>query len=89
MPEIPIPDVTGWPQALAFLGILGYLGWKAWLDSGRTKQTNEKVAGMEKTLTENNGGSSVKDQLDRIEKGLDDVGKRVTVLEQRRGFFGR
>lgn len=94
MPEIP--NVDSWMQVVAFLGILGYLAFKAWLDSGRVKRTAEKVDTLESTLTTTNGGSHVKDQLNRIEKGLtsvqDEVGKvgdRVTVLEQRRGFFGR
>ena len=79
MPEFP--DVTGWPQALLGLGILAYLAWKAWLDSGRTKQTNETVNALEQTLTTNNGGGNVKDQLDRIEGGLGELGERVTALE--------
>lgn len=88
MPEFPVPDVSGWPQALVVLGILAYLAWKAWLDSGRTKETNEKVNTLEATLTTTNGGSHVKDQLNRIEATVDqvqqDVGavsERVTVLE--------
>lgn len=79
MPEFP--DVTGWPQALLGLGILAYLAWKAWLDSGRAKQTNETVNALEQTLTTNNGGGNVKDQLDRIEGGLGELGERVTALE--------
>ena len=86
MPEFP--DVTGWPQALLGIGILAYLAWKAWLDSGRTKQTNETtkqtnetVNALEQTLTTNNGGGNVKDQLDRIEGGLGELGERVTALE--------
>lgn len=88
MPDFPIPDVSGWPQALVVLGILAYLAWKAWLDSGRTKDTNEKVNALEATantleatLTTTNGGSHVKDQLNRIEAKVGDVDSRVTALE--------
>lgn len=81
MPDFPIPDVSGWPQALVVLGILAYLAWKAWLDSGRTKETNTKVTALEATLTTTNGGSHVKDQLNRIEDKVDGVDTRVTALE--------
>lgn len=89
MPDFPVPDVTGWPQAFVVLGILGYLAWKAWLDSGRTKKTADTVNALEATLTTTNGGSHVKDQLNRIEAKVDGVDSRVTVLEERRGWLRR
>lgn len=95
MPDFPLPDVSGWPQAGVALGILAYLAWKAWLDSGRAKDTNAKVNALEATantleatLTTTNGGSHVKDQLNRIEDKVgavetkvDGVDSRVTALE--------
>ena len=55
-----------WVQvgALLVLGLIG-LGFK-WLGN-RTKEGNEDVAKILKTLTTNNSGSHVKDSLDRIE----------------------
>lgn len=55
--------------------------------------TNRKVKEVQKTLTTNNGGSTVKDQNDRIEKKLDDhlewsenfvrnVDERLLVIER-------
>lgn len=55
--------------------------------------TNKKVKEVQKTLTTNNGGSTVKDQNDRIEKKLDDhlewsenfvrnVDERLLVIER-------
>lgn len=79
MPEIP--DVQTWMQVVVFLAILGYLAFRAWLDAGRTKETHQKVNALQATLTTNNGGSHVKDQLDRIEGSLGDLGDRVTALE--------
>ena len=49
MPDIPVPDVAGWPQLGAFVAVLAYLAWKAWLDSGRAKDTNAKVSTLEAT----------------------------------------
>lgn len=83
MPDFPIPDVSGWPQALVVLGILAYLAWKAYLDSGRTKDTNEKVNALESTLTTTNGGSHVKDQLNRIETKVGDVETKVDGVDSR------
>lgn len=79
MPEFP--TATSWMQVAVVVAVLAYLAFKAWLDSGRTKQTNATVHALEKTLTTNNGGGNVKDQLDRIEGGLGDLGERVTALE--------
>lgn len=87
MPDFP--TATSWMQVVVVVAVLAYLAFKAWLDSGRTKQTNEKVTAMERTLTTTNGGSHVKDQLNRIEASVGELGGRVTVLEERRGFFRR
>lgn len=68
-----IPDpttISTWPQAvvtivliLAILvvpSVLSYLG-------------NQRIKAVERSLTTNNGGSHVKDQLDRIEESQDEL----------------
>lgn len=59
-----------WEQITALLIIVtGGIVWK-WLSSmsSRQKATGETVDQIKSTLTTNNGGSHIKDQLDRIEK---------------------
>lgn len=57
----------------------------AWVQARRSASAVNEV---KKTLTTNNGGSHIKDALDRIERGqadqavvLDDLAARVTTLE--------
>lgn len=59
-----------WEQITALLIIVtGGIVWK-WLSSmsSRQKATGETVDQIKSTLTTNNGGSHIKDQLDRIEE---------------------
>ena len=59
-----------WEQIAALLIIVsGGITWK-WLSAvnARQKSTGDAVDEIKKTLTTNNGGSHIKDQLDRIEK---------------------
>ena len=59
-----------WEQITALLIIVtGGIAWK-WLSSmsSHQKATGETVDQIKSTLTTNNGGSHIKDQLDRIEK---------------------
>lgn len=59
-----------WVQIAALMILVsGGITWK-WLSSVQVKQkeTGETVDEIKKTLTTNNGGSHIKDQLDRIEK---------------------
>ena len=59
-----------WIQIAALLIIVsGGITWK-WLSTMDVKQkeTGEMVDEIKKTLTTTNGGSHIKDQLDRIEK---------------------
>lgn len=59
-----------WVQIAALLIIIsGGVTWK-WLSTvdARQKATGETVDQIKSTLTTNNGGSHIKDQLDRIEK---------------------
>lgn len=87
--ETPSPiDVHEWTQVVAFLGFLVVC---VALPSVITLLSNRRVKGIEQTLTTNNGGSTIKDALDRIEGKLDDHGTRLAQLEQqkgRRGLFG-
>lgn len=58
-----------WIQIAALLIIVsGGVTWK-WLSTvgAKQKETGETVDEIKKTLTTNNGGSHIKDQLDRIE----------------------
>lgn len=81
MPEFP--TATSWMQVAVVVAVLAYLAFKAWLDSGRTKDTNEKVNALESTLTTTNGGSHVKDQLNRIETKVGDVETKVDGVDSR------
>ena len=59
-----------WVQIAALLIIIsGGITWK-WLSTvgARQKETGDTVDEIKKTLTTSNGGSHIKDQLDRIEK---------------------
>ena len=59
-----------WEQITALLIIVtGGIIWK-WLSAmnSRQKATGETVDQIKSTLTTNNGGSHIKDQLDRIEE---------------------
>lgn len=82
--------VESWPQAAVALGVIcAFAIWPgvlAWLNSRKASnntadiqkkihENNETTDVIKKTLTENNGGSHVKDQLDKIEnavEGLED-----------------
>ena len=59
-----------WIQIAALLIIVsGGVTWK-WLSTvgAKQKETGDTVDEIKKTLTTNNGGSHIKDQLDRIEE---------------------
>ena len=59
-----------WVQVAALVVLVtGGISWK-WLSTMKTDQeaTSKVVDDIKKTLTTNNGGGHVKDQLDRIEK---------------------
>lgn len=76
MSDVPSPiEVTSWPQVAALLilaaafviipAVLNYLSSRP----------------IKKTLTQNNGGSSVKDYLDRIEARLDRIEGTTTTTD--------
>lgn len=85
MNDVPSPiEVTSWPQVaalgilLAFLAvpqIIGYLTTSRIARGARdgANAAAETVSEVKQTLTENNGGSSIKDYLDRLEAGLAEV----------------
>ena len=59
-----------WVQIAALMILVsGGITWK-WLSTfgAKQKETGETVDEIKKTLTTNNGGGHIKDQLDRIEK---------------------
>lgn len=61
---------TNWVQVAAlFIIVAGgiIIMWFRQLDA-RAKATSQAVDKIEKTLTTNNGGSHIKDQLDRLEQ---------------------
>lgn len=82
MSDVPSPiEVTSWPQVaalaliLAFMAIPSLIGYLTTSRNAREAKNNasaanETAAEVKQTLTENNGGSSVKDYLDRLEEGL-------------------
>lgn len=84
--------IVSWPQAVVALGVIVALSIVpavlGWLNTRQARATSQRV---EDTLTTNNGGSHVKDSLDRIETGLSLLGTRVTRLEneQRRRWWRR
>jgi len=49
----------------------------------KTEKVSTKASEVHDTLLANNGGSSIKDQLDRIEHKTDNLDSRVTVIDQR------
>jgi hypothetical protein len=68
-----------WPTALVLVvflicvlvvpSVLTYLG-------------NKQVKAVRTSLEENNGGSSVRDALDRIERGMGNLDQRLAKVEQ-------
>lgn len=80
-PQIPVPtDVTTWPSALVTIVMMVLvLG----LPSVLTYLGNKKTKAVARTLTENNGGSSVRDALDRIESAQAEQGAALVTLAAR------
>lgn len=73
-----IGDVNSPEQAVvAVVIVLGLLVWPGVL----TLLAGKRSKDVRDTLTKNNGGSTVKDQLDRIERHLESVDQRLTALE--------
>lgn len=82
MDQLPdLPDTSGidnpWQALVLVVLILAVLV----VPSVLTVLGNARVKRVETTLTKNNGGSSNKDQFDRIEQKLDGLAERVTALE--------
>jgi Tfp pilus assembly protein FimT len=101
---VDIGSVVNWPQAsvvvVFILAVIVWPGFAGWLNSRKAKESAQRT---ETSLTTNNGGSTTKDQLDRIEKTLQAhvewsggwtaaMDERVTKLEAkpaRRRLFSR
>ena len=74
-----------WIQIAALLIIVsGGITWK-WLSTvgAKQKETGDTVDEIKKTLTTSNGGSHIKDQLDRIEKVQLDQAKLMAADSQK------
>ena len=74
-----------WIQIAALLIIVsGGITWK-WLSTvgAKQKETGDTVDEIKKTLTTNNGGGHIKDQLDRIEKVQLEQAKLMAADSQR------
>ena len=81
--DTPLPDptqITSWPSALVTVVLLILvLG----LPSVLTYLGNRQTRAVARTLDERNGGSSVRDSLDRIEAAQHATGRHLTVLADR------
>lgn len=76
MKDVPSPiEVTNWPQVVALVALLAaFVVIPALLNHLSNRP-------IKNTLTKNNGGSSVKDYLDRIEARQINQDKRLAALE--------
>lgn len=88
--ETPIPttqDVTSWPQALVavvtILAVVALPSFLAYRANTRAKTAAATGEAALTTLTQTNGGSTVKDSLNRIEDTLADTLLRLVGLEDR------
>lgn len=79
-------QIDTWPRAAVMITFVAAFVILRWL-----KSTKSDVKEIKNTLTNNNGGSHVKDSLDRIEadqqtqiQHLNDLSERVSVLETRK-----
>lgn len=78
MPEIDFNVILTWPQAVvAMFLIFAFMIWPG----VQAQLARRETQAVKKTLTENNGGGSVKDALDRIEESVTSNGRRLTHLE--------
>lgn len=66
--------VNGWQALVIIVLVFAVLIWPGIISMLNRRSMKD----IKKTLTENNGGSSVKDQMDRIEKVQGEQGKKLT-----------
>lgn len=81
-----LTQIDTWPRAAVMITAI-----VAFVILRRSKTTRDDVKTIKKTLTSNNGGSHIKDALDRIEadqqkqiEQLNGLATRVTSLEVRK-----
>ena len=67
--------VNPWQALVVVVLIFAVLIWPS-------MSARQSVRRVEKTLTENNGGSTVKDAMDRIEKVQAEQGKKLATLDE-------
>lgn len=84
MEHVNIAQIINWPQAIvAIVLILVLLVWPgimAWIQAKRSAVAVNKV---HETMTNPNGGDSVKDALNRIEQRQEDQGLALAGLGER------
>lgn len=82
--DVPeISEVLTWPQAIfGAVIVLAVLVVPQVLSYLSSRQVRSAAQQVQSTLTTNNGGSTVKDQLDRIEDKVDGALGRIDRLEQ-------
>lgn len=67
MSALDLVDVAiPWPTAIVIVAVLSIPQLGGWISAARAGQASRRAV---QTLTTNNGGSHVRDQLDRIEGG--------------------
>ena len=71
-------ELTSGETTYAYISLS--IGVLAWLNSKNSRSATQDI---KTTLTENNGGGSVKDALDRIEEHLSRTDKRLTGIEKK------
>lgn len=81
---VQVGEVVSWPQAFVgiviILALVVWPGVLAWLN---TKNSRSATQDIKTTLTQNNGGGSVKDALDRIEAHQAKTDRRLTAIEKK------
>lgn len=80
MEHVNIAEIITWPQAIVAVVLLVWPGVAAWVQAKRSAVTVDKV---HKSMTTNNGGSHVKDALDRIEGRQEEQSQTLTDLTER------
>lgn len=87
--QLPDPSgVTTWPQAVVFITIVAAVAvvpsMFAYLNARAVKSTKHEVETVVTSITENNGGASVKDRFDKLDRTLAQLDTRIAAVEDRR-----
>lgn len=88
-------SVKGWARVATFAIFMASILMAFWLYTVRQdqKEAKDDMQVIKKTLTTNNSGSHIKDQLDRLEanqnefvKTMEQMNARIEAVERRRWF---